>query len=175
VYENVDDVIDSDGRPPHSIEVVATGGDPQQIAQQIFNLKAAGIDTFGDVIANVVDTSGYSHEIRFNRPTPIFAWVNIDVWLYDEEQFPTNGDVQISDIIIATGNTFGPGKDIIVQRFLGPIYSSVSGIGRLDITVGTSSDDSIPPTAYVPDNLPVAVREFAVFNSDRISVTIHSS
>lgn len=174
VYENVNDYVDADGRPPHSIEVVATGGDPQAIAQQIYNYKAAGIDTFGSIVVSVTDSSGYAHNIHFNRPLPVFAWVNVTVDLYNEEIFPANGDKQIQDIVTATGNTFGPGKDIIVQRFYGPIYSGVAGIGKLTVAVAITGDDSVPPLSYSSDNIPIAVRQVAIFNADRVSVTINS-
>ena len=63
VYENEDDVTDEDGRYPHCIEVIAYGGDPQVIANQIYLIKAAGIDTFGTVSVNVTGSSGYQHPI----------------------------------------------------------------------------------------------------------------
>ena len=59
VYENVNDFVDPDGRAPHSIEVVAFGGDPQSIADEIFRVKAAGIDTFGSYVSDVTDSAGY--------------------------------------------------------------------------------------------------------------------
>lgn len=174
VFENQEDVTDSEGRPPHSIEVVAYGGDPQDIANEIFRTKAAGIDSYGSVSVIVTDTAGYQHTIYFNRPTPIFAWVNVNVSLYNEEIFPDNGVQQIQAIIVATGNSFGIGKDIIIQRFMGPIYSQVPGIGRLDITVATEADPNTvsPPGAYTANNVPISTRELSSFDLVRVSVTV---
>ena len=135
VYENETDFTDTDGRPPHSIEVIASGGDPQDIADQIYLTKAAGIDTFGDITVMVTGSSGYQHEINFNRPVPVYIWVDVTVTLYNEEQFPDGGVPEIQLIVANTGNNFGIGKDVIPQRFYGPIYSGVNGIGKLDIKV----------------------------------------
>ena len=49
VYENDSNETDDMGRPPHSIEVVADGGDESGIARQILYTKAGGISSFGSV------------------------------------------------------------------------------------------------------------------------------
>lgn len=174
VFENQDDVTDAENRPPHSIEVVIYGGDPQDIANQIFLLKAAGIDTYGSVSVNVVDSVGYQHSISFNRPTPIFVWVDVDVSLYSEEIFPDTGVPRIQAIVVDTGNSFGIGKDIIIQRFFGPIYSNVPGISKLDISVAITSDpNTVPaPGDYVTTNIAISNRELAQFDLTRVSVTV---
>jgi uncharacterized phage protein gp47/JayE len=174
VYENEEDVSDADGRPPHSIEVIAAGGDPQDIADQIYLTKAAGIDTFGDIIVMVTGSSGYQHEIHFNRPSPAYIWVDVTVTLYSEEQFPDGGIQQIQMIVTDTGNNFGIGKDVIAQRFFGPIYSAVQGIGNLVITMAKADDvNSVPLSAdYSSDTIPISARELATFDATKVMVTI---
>jgi uncharacterized phage protein gp47/JayE len=174
VYENEDDVVDAEGRPPHSIEVIVAGGDPQDIADQIYLLKAAGIDTFGDILVYVTGSSGYQHPIYFNRPLPIYIWVDVTVTLYNEEQFPDNGVRLIQLMVTNTGNNFGIGKDVIIQRFHGPIYSNVPGIGQLDIKVAQAIDvNSVPPVeSYVTTNIPISARELATFDVTKVMVTI---
>ena len=174
VYENEDDVIDADGRPPHSIEVIVAGGDPQDIANQIYLVKAAGIDTFGDILVMVTGSSGYQHQIFFNRPTPAYIWVDVTVTLYNEEQFPDGGIPQIQAIVTATGNSFGIGKDVIAQRFFGPIYSGVPGIGNIVITMAKADDvNAVPLTSdYSSDTIPISARELSVFDITKVMVTI---
>jgi len=174
VYENENDVVDADGRPPHSIEVIAYGGDPQDIADQIYLTKAAGIDTFGDIMVLVTDSVNYQHDIFFNRPVPVYIWVDVTVTLYNEEQFPDGGVPQIQLIVTETGNNFGIGKDVIVQRFFGPIYSNVSGIGSLDIKVAKAADvNAIPaPEDYTSSNIPISARELSQFDVTKVMVTI---
>ena len=176
VYENDTDTVDADGRVPHSIEVIAYGGDPVEIATQIFLTKAAGIDTNGTVTVVVTDSSGYPHNIHFNRPTPAYIWVNVTVTLYSEEVFPDSGAQQIQAIIATTGNAFGIGKDVIPQRFYGPIYAGVSGIGGLVITVAKETDpNTVPPAgAYSAANIPISARELSTFDVTHINVSIPS-
>lgn len=172
VYENQEDVPDSDGRVPHSIEVIAYGGDAQDIGNQIFLLKAAGIDTNGSVEVTVTDSVGYDHIIKFNRPIPVYFWVSVNVALYNEEIFPDNGAAQIQTIIAQTGNNFGIGKDVIIQRFMGPVYSQVPGIANLTILVAYTTDGNTPPTTYTPNNVPISAREVSSFDFTRVQVTI---
>jgi uncharacterized phage protein gp47/JayE len=176
VYENDGDVADSEGRPPHSIEVIAYGGDPQIIAEQIWLLKAAGIDTFGSITVDINDSIGVSHPINFNRPTPVYIWVDIQVSLYNEEVFPDNGVPLIQSIVAATGNSFGIGKDVIIQRLYGPIYAGVSGIGQMTITVAREDDASTVPAPgdYVATNIAISSRELSQFDVTHVSVTILS-
>jgi uncharacterized phage protein gp47/JayE len=167
VYENENDTPDGDLRPPHSIEVIAQGGDPNDIANQIWLLKAAGIDTFGDTTVQVTDSIGVQHPIHFNRPTPVYIRVDVQASLYNEEIFPDNGVALIQAIIVQTGNSFGIGKDVIPQRLYGPIYTGVSGIGNMTIAVSRDGN----PT--VPQIIPISARELSTFIITSVTVTIN--
>lgn len=174
VYENNLDIADPDGRPSHSIEVVAYGGDPQSVAEEIFRVKPAGISTFGSVSLSVSDSNGYTHVIKFNRPAPIYIWMNLTITKYSEETFPSNGDELIKQIVVDTGNTFGVGKDIIHQRFMGPIYSQIAGIGNIAITSAVSASSTVAPAggSYTSANKTIAVRELSRFDLTRVVVTV---
>lgn len=174
VFENVEDVADSEGRVPHSIEVVAYGGDAQEIGNAIFKYKAAGIDTNGSIHVVVTDSDNYTHDIYFNRPTPVYFWVKANVQLYDEETFPDSGVLQMQTVLADTGNSFGIGKDVIIQRFYGPVYAAIAGIGRLDISVAFTSDPNHVPlvTDYVSTNVPISARELSQFDATRIQVVL---
>jgi uncharacterized phage protein gp47/JayE len=176
VYENENDTADADGRPPHSIEVIVYGGDPVEIANQIFLTKAAGIDTFGSVAVTVTDSSGYTHVINFNRPVPVYIWIKINLFLYNEEIFPDDAVVNIQAIVTATGNAFGIGKDVILQRFLGPIYAGVPGIAQMNVTAVMNSDPSFVPAPgdYAAANIPISARQLSRFDITHVTVVIES-
>ena len=174
VYENHTDFVDVEGRPPHCIEVVAYGGDSQDIADEIWRVKPAGIETYGATVVPVTDSAGYSHYMRFNRPQLVYVWLTVQVSLYNEESFPPTGDQMIQQIIVDTGNSFGIGKDIIVQRFYGPVYTQVSGISGMIVKVATTADPHIVPldTDYQPGNYAISVRQLSSFAVDRVRVTV---
>jgi hypothetical protein len=112
--------------------------------------------------------------MNFNRPTMVYFWVRATVDLYDEEIFPDSGALQLQTVIADTGNDFGIGKDVIIQRFYGPVYANISGIGKLDLSVAYSYDPDVPPAdaAFVTTNIPIAARELSQFSSSRVQITI---
>ena len=168
VYENETDLTDADGRPPHSVEAVVNGGDPDDICNAIWVKKAAGIDTYGSESSVVVDSQGFNHTIYFNRPTEIIVSLNIAVVEYPEEALPGNASQMIADATLAYGDSLDVGNDVILQRIMSAIYQKVAGIGNITITAATGD----PPGAYSSNNIAVSVREIAVFDASRIVVTI---
>lgn len=67
-----------DGMPPHSVEAVVQGGDPQDIAEVLFASKSGGIKTHGNQSpVSVTDEQGIDHEVRFSRPVEVPVYVAI--------------------------------------------------------------------------------------------------
>jgi uncharacterized phage protein gp47/JayE len=174
VYDNVGDVADADGRVPHCIEVVSWGGDAQQIADEIWVQKAAGIDTFGSVTVTVKDSQGYTHPIKFNRPVQVYMWVNVSVKLYSKELYPPTGNDIIKAVIALDGNTLGINTDVIVQRLVAAVIAEVPGIEVLTITLAGSTDAThIPaPGEYLGTTFTIGPRQLSRFDVARITVVI---
>lgn len=168
VYENDSDSTDGDGRPPHSIEAVVAGGDADEIGAVIWQKKAAGIDTYGSQSVSVTDSQGYNHTINFNRPIPIYVWLDITITEYPEETLPPDASTVITEAVIAYGDSLTVGNDVILQRFMGAIYQAVNGVGYITITAATG----IPAGAYSSNNISVDDRHTAEFDAARVTVTI---
>ncbi|QDY27248.1 baseplate J/gp47 family protein [Clostridium botulinum] len=77
VYENDTNQIDRLGLPPHSITVVAEGGEDKEIAEAIRIHKGIGCYTNGDVCIKIKGIEG--PPIRFFRPTYIDIEVTINI------------------------------------------------------------------------------------------------
>ena len=58
---------DSNGIPPHSIAIIADGGDTQAIADAIFRKKGPGTGTYGNTSQQVFDRYDVVHNISFSR------------------------------------------------------------------------------------------------------------
>lgn len=174
VFENDTDTVDTVGRPPHSIHVVAEGGLDTEIAEAIFQYKAAGIDTYGAVVLDVTDAEGVSHEIHFDRPTPRYIWITaeVDILPASEEVFPPDGLTQIADQLLAYGNGLGVGADVIWQRLLGAVYK-VPGVAEVALKIAVTATPTPPPAggAYAASNITIADFEVARFDLSRITVT----
>jgi uncharacterized phage protein gp47/JayE len=169
VYEN-DTGATVEGRPPHSIEVVVIGGDQQEIAEKIWEVKPAGISTYGTTSVLISDSEGMLHLIKFSRSATVYVWMGINITLFNEEVFPANGTTMVAQAIVDYFTNSIPGKDLIIQRLIGPIYS-VPGIGSVDISWAKTTDLT-PPISYGTANLVLDVDELPEFSVDRIEITI---
>jgi uncharacterized phage protein gp47/JayE len=171
VFENDTDLTDDIGRPPHSIHVVAQGGLDSEIAETIFQYKAAGIDTFGAIVRTVTDSIGVAHSIRFDRPTARYIWVQVQITLLPEaeEAFPADGFQQIAANILAAGSVLGIGQDVIWQRLLRAVHA-VSGVAEAQLLLASSATPDAPGP-FTESNVTIAAFQIARFAASRIVVT----
>ena len=168
VIENVGDVTDDDGLLPHSIEVIVSGGNNEDIANAIYLTKSGGIQTNGSQVVEIRDSlTSKTYPIMFNRPTNKPIFVKVDVYDYTEEVWSGVNAQLIKKAIVDYGNQLSFGEDVIIQRFYGPIYSSTQGIGRLEVQMSTDG------ATYSTGNVPISIREFATFDLNNIEV-IHN-
>lgn len=169
VYENIDDVTDGFGRPPHSVEAVVLDGDDNDIANEIWLTAPAGIKKYGSVTVLIIDSQGFNQTIKFSRPTPIDIWLELDISITTD--FPISGDTALKDQIVAYAlKNFSIGDDVIVFGTIS-IASAIgedggtSGIIDYVIRIGTTN------TPTLDDNIVVAPDEIAVFDTSRITIT----
>lgn len=157
-FENDTNEWDFNGcyRAPHSVEMVVIGGDPKEIAEQIFATKAAGINTshcnglkvgedykeYG-IEEIVEDDYGKPVVVRFSRPVPLKFKFNITVDAATNEQPAPNTFELIKSIVLNRVNSLSPGEDLVPQQFLHELYEKVPGVlnYRFDIYKKGKSDD----------------------------------
>lgn len=172
-FENDTDEPDEYGRPPHCLHVVIDGGLDQEVADTIFQLKAAGIDTHGDTVTSVVDADDSAHEIRFDRPHKVYAWGKARVMQLppEEKEFPVDGYDRIQRGIAAAGDTLDIGEDIVLQKLYSGVYTT-PGVAMVDLRLACSTDPAYVPADadYVAANYPVKPFERADFDASRVEV-----
>lgn len=156
--------------PPHSFESVIQGGSDQAIAQNIWENKPAGIETYGNVSILVLDENGDAQEISFSRSTPQYAWVRVTInATYPEEPLPASTEQAIKTAVLAEGQSLAAGEDVITQRFIGPIYSNTTGLGSITVETALTALPSDTPT-YSTANKSISRSEVATFDESRIVV-----
>lgn len=166
VYENCSDET-VDGLKPHSFEAIVHGGDDREIAQTILNKAPIGIDTNGSIEVEVADSEGTLEKIYFSRPQEVPIYVKVIIEEYSEETLPGDLVNTIKQIVATSGNALPMGKDVIAQRFLGPIYSAVDGIGYINLTISTNAE-----SGFTAETISIARGQIATFAEDNISVAI---
>jgi uncharacterized phage protein gp47/JayE len=129
--------------PPHSIECVVfgptspTAQDDQDVADQIFASKSAGIGTAGTTSKTVTDTEGQDHTISFTRPTT----VNLALVVTLEYEASTYaGDQTVKDKIVAESLlNYVPGLDGSGSKIASWVHE-VAGVLRVTaITINAGS------------------------------------
>jgi len=182
VYENDTDIPNyySRNMEAHSIMIVVRQeGDvdtrDQEIAQEIFDSKAAGIGTShgnatggNAVTKTVIDSVGIDHTIKFIRPDGIDIYLILDNFETDSN-YPIDGDDQLKAVLVAWGNELGTGTDVIVYPKLVAQIDNIPGILDFDIKIGTSS----PPT--LDDNIDISdgvgsTPEYSVWSTTNIAI-----
>ncbi|NIQ92440.1 MAG: hypothetical protein GWN93_27045 [Deltaproteobacteria bacterium] len=137
VFENIQDVTDGEGRPPHSIAPVVLDGDDNDIALAIQTVRPAGIQMFGDVSVVVQDSQGFDQEIKFSRPTEIDIYLEVDI--KTDSTFPTGGEDAITDAILDyAGINFSIADDVITSQLYCPIHE-IQGVTDIDLRIDTSN------------------------------------
>jgi hypothetical protein len=162
-------IIEINGRPPKSFEAVVVGGDEQEIAETIFENGPAGIQAFGKILKDVIDSEGSHWEIGFSRPVNKYIWISINYSRNYEEDLPMDVVAAVQDSIIKWGQkTLGVGVDLMYQRIF---RHDVQGIGKVKIKVAVTDDLTPPlPESYVNENVIIGDVEIAVLDISRIFV-----
>jgi hypothetical protein len=169
VHENDMDEIDGAGRPPHAIETVVLGGLSADIAQKLFEVKAAGTPTFGNTAVSVVDDLGQVRLIKFSRATTVYVWIRYTISYDPETPFPVDGISQIKQATVAfCTEVFTLGKNLLVDKLKVPVYT-VQGVRQVLVEVAITSTPIGTPT-YWGFDLVVEPSQFTDFSTDRIVV-----
>lgn len=141
---------------PHSIEAVVSGGDDQEIAEELFAFGGGGIQTIGSSNKETVIDDGEPEEIRFSRPSDVDIDIEIS-FTVNPESDETPVDADIIKAVEDFGLTLDVGDDVIVDLVEAIARLSTPGIKTLDATLNGGSAD-----------IPISGRQ----QSDFTSVTI---
>lgn len=160
----------SGGRPPKSFEAIVEGGSDAAVALKIWQLKPAGIETFGNTHVVITDSQGNPQGIDFTRATPVYIWAQVTLTLNPQETFPANGQELVSEAILAYGNSLGIGIDVILQRVQAVVFS-VPGIATATVLLARTLNISDTPS-YVATDITIGQTEVSVWDLSRIDVSI---
>lgn len=167
VLENTADTTDlTTGLPGHSIGVIVDDGDTpsvanNDIAQAIFDSRAAGIASSGDTTGTATDANGDTHTESFSRATlrPVY----IDLALTTTDAFPVDGQTLVKEAIVAAGADYGI-SDLVIALHLRAAALSVAGV----IDVPTFNLD-FTPSPVATANLDPGLRARATFSTTNIN------
>jgi uncharacterized phage protein gp47/JayE len=168
ILENDTNIVDANGLPPHSFEVIVVGGDDQAIADTIWAKKSTGSTPAGTSDVAIVDSQGITHTMRLTRPAQIDIYVKVTVTTFAD--YPADGDALIKQAIVdyangdlIAGRGFSVGDDVIYTRLYTPI-NSVPGHEIDELLI----DTVFPPT--LQNNIAIGIEEVSHFTIANIEV-----
>lgn len=173
VFANSGDAVDAYGRLPHSVHVVADGGDVEAIARAIWTYKAAGIDTHGQIVQEVQTEFG-RQTVRFDRIAPVYVWIKAQITLLPETEqaFPAAGFAQIRESLLQAADVFGLGDDVLYQKLYYAVFRT-AGVATVDLKIARSAKPTEKPadSAFQAANLTIDPFAKAYFSASRIEVS----
>ncbi len=164
IYENRLPTPDDEDRPGHSFETVIQGGDDDAIALKIWQVKPAGIETFGNTAVIITDSQGDPQAINFSRPVEVRVLVNAEVQV-DLQNFPALGGAALRDAVVAFGNSLPVGEDVSVQRFFCPMFA-IPGVLAINMTIQRFGE----PGTVTDSVLTIGSVEIAAFDADDVVI-----
>lgn len=177
VFYNSSNVIDGNGLPPHSVEILVLGAPDADIAAAIWQVVGGGIETFGTTSTTTLDSQGNPQPVSFSRPDvePIYIVVNA---VYDPKVFPTDtvaGANLIKDALALFGSGYLVGESVrssilSAQVFDGP--TSVGGSPVPGVIDVPSLYIGLAPSPGSSATIPITNMQLATFDTSRIVVNL---
>lgn len=164
VFENDTDFTNGDGMPPHSFEALVQGGDDQDVFDQVFLSKPAGIQSHGTETGSATDSSGTAHTVKFSRPDEVEIYVVVQL-TKDPAEYPLGGDDLVEAAILAWGGALATGRDVVASAISAQVFSVDGVLDVPSVFIGTA------PAPGTSTTVSITVRQRAVFDSTRISIT----
>ncbi len=163
VLENVDDVVDVNGIPPHNFRAIVTGTFiSQDVIDAIGSKKPAGIRSDGAISGTFTDpTDGQTFTIRYSTATSILMYYAVVITSKTAE-YPVNGDTIIEDNLLALDWELG--EDVVLPKLQSTV-TVVPGIVAYTLFFGTS-DNPVTDTTVV-----INADEEPLFDSTRTDIT----
>jgi len=149
-YENVKGY-EVNGMPPHSILITVRGGSDADVAEAIFNSKAAGIDTTGNTSVIVEDSQQEEHTIYFSRAAAVNFYADITIEpgeLWDNSTDPD----YIKEQVAAYVNSLSIGSDVIYYEVIHAIFNSEGVYKVPQLLIGLSSPPGSTGDIVIADN-----------------------
>ena len=154
-------MIEKDGIPPKSINVLVVGGSDADIGKMIFKTIGAGVGTSGENKYLVSALDGNKHEVNFSKATTKNVFMQIQ--LTTSNLFPVDGiQTMRNSIIEYVGGSTSDEKyhnglclseALIYTKLFRPIYEVpgvLNSIVRIGLDESTlSSSDIIPPSKTI--------------------------
>jgi|GEM_PF-2139419 len=142
VVDNFKNEPDVEGRPAKSFEALVLGGSDKAIAQVLWQVKPAGIESWGNLSVITKDSNGRNQLIKFSRPVIKYIYASLRLKVLENFD-PANVEI-IKLALVKQINSLGVNTKLIYQSLFASVYC-VAGIMNADIKIGaTTIEENLP-------------------------------
>lgn len=164
-YENDSDRVNDLGMPPHSLCVVVSGGDANQIAGLMRSKKSLGCGWFGNV--NVPVTNAFGDEVSVALYRPNIRNIGFKLNIVSSSQYTNEIENNIKRNLADYVNQLDIGDRIMLNK----LYIPAGLFGNLDSeTYQIDSIEIIVDGVVIEGNYSLAFNEVAYCDSDNIEI-----
>lgn len=164
LYENPSETTDSNGLPPHSMNLVVSGGAASDIGNALWLRRSAGSTQIGAQSVTITDSYGNPHVMKFDVPTQVEIYIIVNGTALPG--YPTDGTTEIQNALVAWAlANLGIGDDVIQSALYTPV-NTVAGVSITSIYIG------IAPSPSSTANIVIAFNAIAAFDPSRITVNV---
>lgn len=149
--------------PGHSFKPIVLGGDVDAIGAAVWLNQPLGIGSEGNTSVEVVDSQNFPHEIKFERPTAVPIYVNLEI--ESTGTLAAGAEANIKASLINYFSDMSLGESVIYSRLFTPI-NETPGFQINSLTIGTN------PLAMGMSNIDLAYNEYATIDSANINITV---
>jgi hypothetical protein len=163
VNENDTDAVDVNGLPPHSVEcviVAPVSTTPDQIAQAIFETKGGGPASYGNTSGTATDEQGHTYTVKYSTPVDRPVWLIFDLDTNSDYAGDALFAAAVAETLTAQVN---PGENVLT-------WACQQAANQPGVTNLLSVKLGFAPAPTLSADLSVTVREWATFDSSRVSV-----
>lgn len=172
IFNNISDVTDGNGQPPHSVQLLVEGSTDDLVAAMLLAQVGVGIPTFGNITKVLTDSKGKQHTIKFSRPVAVPIWLSATV-KYNPATWPSGAGVDlVKAALLSYTTTNTPGRDLVSDAVSAGIYGAygtpATGVVQVvSLMVGTAPS---PVTST-----PIVITPFQIATLDVGRITVSSS
>ena len=153
------------------IHLIVEGATDIEVANLLFEVKPAGVGTFGNTQIQVKDLNGDIQFINFTRPEKKYVWLKATLTQGGDFTIPSNYSDLAKALILKQAEKIINGIDIIPLQFAGVLALNIAGVEDVLIEIAITDTESETPS-YTTNRITILDTQYAVFDTSRLTITI---
>ena len=149
--------------PGHSFKPIVLGGDVDAIGAAVWLNQPLGIGSEGNTSVEVLDSQNFPHEIRFERPTSIPIYIDLEI--ESTGTFVAGSEAAIKASLLKYFSNMRLGEEVVYSRLFTPI-NETPGFQVNSLSIGTD------PLVMGMTNITLDYNQYATIDTANIDITV---